>query len=147
MIKVAVGCDHRGLDYKKQVLEMLSRLGAQAEDLGTFTTDSVDYPDVAKTVAQAVAAHSYDLGILICGTGIGVSIAANKVKGIRAALCCDAFMSGRARSHNDANILCLGAERGLAGVEEIVKTFLSTPFESGRHQVRVEKMARMEDEC
>jgi ribose 5-phosphate isomerase B len=147
MRQIAVGCDHRGLDYKKQVLEIISGLGYQGHDLGTFTTDSVDYPDVAKTVAEAVAAHRYDLGILICGTGIGVSIAANKVTGIRAALCCDAFMAGRARSHNDANILCLGAERGLSGVEEILKTFLTTPFEGGRHQVRVDKMSRMDDEC
>jgi ribose 5-phosphate isomerase B len=146
-MKVAVGCDHRGLDYKREVIQMVARLGHFASDLGTYSEDSVDYPDVARKVAEAVAAREYDLGILICGTGIGVSIAANKVKGIRAALCCDTFMAGRARQHNDANILCLGAERGLAGVEEIVRTFLTTPFEGGRHQRRVDKLAQMDVEC
>ncbi len=146
-MKIAVGCDHRGLDYKKEVIRMVNRMGHAGDDLGTYTEESVDYPDVARKVAEAVAAHLYDLGILICGTGIGVSIAANKVRGIRAALCCDTFMAGRARQHNDANILCLGAERGLEGVEDIVRTFLTTPFEGGRHQRRVDKMAQMDIEC
>jgi ribose 5-phosphate isomerase B len=145
-MKIVVGCDHRGLDFKKEVIGMVNRMGHTAEDFGAYTAEAVDYPDVARKVAQAVAAREFDFGILICGTGIGVSIAANKVSGIRAALCCDAFMAGRARQHNDANVLCLGAERGLEGVEEIVKTFLTTPFEGGRHQRRVDKMSRMDRE-
>jgi ribose 5-phosphate isomerase B len=143
-MNIAVGSDHRGLDYKKYVIGVLTGMGHNAKDLGTYTTDSVDYPDIAKTVGEAVAKGQYDFGVLICGTGIGVSIAANKVKGIRAALCDDSFMAERARQHNDANILCLGAERGTGGVDHILKTFFSTKFEGGRHQRRVEKMAEME---
>ncbi len=146
-MKIVVGCDHRGLDYKTEVIKMVNRLGHSAEDFGAYTAEAVDYPDVARKAAQAVAAGQFDYGILICGTGIGVSIAANKVSGIRAALCCDSFMAGRARQHNDANILCLGAERGLEGVEEMVKVFLTTSFEGGRHQRRVDKMAQMDREC
>jgi ribose 5-phosphate isomerase B len=146
-MKIAIGCDHRGIDFKKQVIEWVEDAGQAVEDFGTYTPDAVDYPDVARKVAEAVSQKKYGMGILICGTGIGVSIAANKVKGIRAALCCDAFMARRARQHNDANILCLGAERGLQGVEEIVKSFLTTPFEGGRHQPRVDKICRMDDEC
>jgi ribose 5-phosphate isomerase B len=143
-MNIAVGSDHRGLDYKKYVIGVLTGLGHKAQDLGTFTTDSVDYPDVAKTVGEAVAGSRFDYGVLICGTGIGVSIAANKVKGIRAALCCDNFSAERARQHNNANIICLGADRGTAGVDGILKTFFTTQFEGGRHQRRVEKIAGME---
>jgi ribose 5-phosphate isomerase B len=143
-MKIAVGSDHRGLDYKKYVIGVLTGLGHNAQDLGTYTTDSFDYPDIAKTVGQAVAGAQFDFGVLICGTGIGVSIAANKVKGIRAALCCDTFSAGRARQHNNANIICLGADRGTSGVDEILKTFFTAQFEGGRHQRRVEKIAGME---
>ena len=143
-MKVAVGCDHRGLDYKKFVFGVLTELGHQYQDCGSYTTEAVDYPDIAKAVGEAVTNSGCDCGILICGTGIGMSIAANKVRGIRAALCTDVFSAGRARQHNDANILCLGAERGEAGVKEIIQTFLTTPFEGGRHQRRVDKMKDME---
>ena len=146
-MNIAVGTDHRGLEYKQFVIGLLKELGHNASDFGSYTAAAVDYPDVAKAVCQSVIQKHCDYGILICGTGIGMSIAANKVKGIRAALIWDNFGAGRCRSHNDANILCLGAERGQAGVKEIVNIFLTTPFEGGRHQRRVEKMNEMETEC
>jgi len=114
------------------------------EDLGCYTADPVDYPDIAKKVAERVAKGDFERGILICDTGIGMSIAANKVKGIRAALCHDAFSARRARQHNDANILCLGAGRRQEGIAEIVQAYLSTEFEDGRHQRRVDKIKAME---
>jgi ribose 5-phosphate isomerase B len=144
-MNIAVGSDHRGLDYKKYVIGVLSSLGHTAKDLGVYTTDSVDYPDIARTVGKAVTGSQFEYGVLICGTGIGVSIAANKVKGIRAALCCDAFSAMRARSHNNANIICLGSDRGTNGVDDILKTFFTTQFEGGRHQRRVDKIAEMEN--
>jgi ribose 5-phosphate isomerase B len=143
-MKIAIGCDHRGIDYKKYVIEVLTALGHTCRDCGTYTAESVDYPDIAKLVGEAVAGSQSDLGILICGTGIGMSIAANKVKGIRAALCTDAFSAQRARSHNNANVICLGAERGQEGVKDILTAFLSAQFEGGRHQARIDKMSRME---
>jgi ribose 5-phosphate isomerase B len=143
-MNIAVGSDHRGLDYKKYVIGVLTSLGHLAKDLGVYTTDSADYPDIAGTVGKVVTDSQFDYGVLICGTGIGVSIAANKVKGIRAALCCDAFSAMRARSHNNANIICLGSDRGTNGVDDILKTFFTTQFEGGRHQRRVDKIAEME---
>jgi ribose 5-phosphate isomerase B len=143
-MNIAIGCDHRGIDYKLAVIEMLTAASHSHKDFGTYTADAVDYPDIALEVGKAVAKGDYDYGILICGTGIGMCIAANKVKGIRAALCNNVFAATRARQHNDANILCLGAEYGLDGVEEIVNTFLTTEFEGGRHQRRVDKMKAME---
>jgi ribose 5-phosphate isomerase B len=144
-MKIAIGCDHRGIDYKKYVIGLLTEMGHNSQDCGSFTAESVDYPDIAALVCEAVAGSKADLGILICGTGIGMSIAANKVKKIRAALCMDVFSAQRARSHNNANVLCLGAERGKEGVKEILAAFLNTSFEGGRHQTRVDKMSRMEE--
>jgi ribose 5-phosphate isomerase B len=144
-MNIAVGSDHRGLDFKKYVIGILGETGYSYKDFGSYTSESVDYPDIAKTVCAAVAVSLFDYGILICGTGIGMSIAANKIKGIRAALCCDVFSAQRARMHNDANIICLGAERGEAGVRDILKTFFTTEFEGGRHQRRVEKISSMEE--
>jgi ribose 5-phosphate isomerase B len=146
-MNIAIGTDHRGLEYKQFIIEVLKELGHNATDFGSYTTEAVDYPDVAKAVCESVIQKRCDYGILICGTGIGMSIAANKVKGIRAALIWDNFGAGRCRSHNDANVLCLGAERGQAGVKEIVNIFLTTPFEGGRHQRRIAKMNEMETEC
>ena len=143
-MNIAVGSDHRGLDFKKYVLSLLTEMGHTYQDFGSFTADSVDYPDIALDVSKAVANSKFDRGILICGTGIGMSIAANKVPGIRAALCCDVFAAERARLHNNANIICLGAERGENGVWEILRTFLTTGFEGGRHQGRLNKISRME---
>jgi ribose 5-phosphate isomerase B len=144
-MNVAIGSDHRGLDYKNFVIGLLTEMGYRHKDFGTCSAEPVDYPDIAKTVCRAVVDSDFDYGILICGTGIGMSIAANKVKGIRAALCCDAFSAGRARLHNDANVICLGAERGENGVKDILKTFFNTQFEGGRHQRRLEKIRSMEN--
>ena len=140
---VAVGCDHRGLNLKQSVIKLIAEAEHSYEDFGCYTTDSVDYPDIARKVAEAVTTSYFECGILICGTGIGMSIAANKVKGIRAALCHDAFSAQRARQHNNANILCFGAEEELP-ITEIVKAFLSSEYENGRHQRRVDKIKDME---
>ncbi|MEE8412929.1 MAG: ribose 5-phosphate isomerase B [Dehalococcoidales bacterium] len=143
-MRIAIGCDHRGIDFKQAVIKMVTGAGHEGKDFGTYTADAVDYPDIAKKVAEEVAGGNFERGILICGTGIGMCIAANKVNGIRAAQCYDTFCATRSRQHNDANIICLGAEYGLKGVDEIVSTFLNTGFEGDRHQRRVEKMTAME---
>ena len=143
--KLVVGSDHAGLALRGEAVKAARAAGFEVEDLGPFSGESVDYPDYAKSVAEAVAAGRAKLGILVCGTGIGMSIAANKVKGIRAAHCTTEFEARMARAHNDANVLCIG-ERvvglGLGGA--IVKAFLETPFEGGRHARRVEKMSALE---
>ena len=143
-MRIAVGCDHRGLDAKQLVMELVESAGHIAEDYGSFNEDPVDYPDIAKVVAEAVVAGKVGLGILICNTGIGMSISANKVKGIRAALCCNTFMAGRARQHNDANILCLSTEMEPDLLASVVETFLAIDFEGGRHLRRVEKITALE---
>ena len=143
-MRVVVGADHRGVDLKRKVVRIIKDAGHVCEDFGTFTADSVDYPDIAEKVAEAVAAGKFDRGILICDTGIGMCIAANKVKGVRAALCHNAFAACRARQHNDANGLCLAVENGVEGVEEVIKSFLTCEFEGGRHERRVNKIKAME---
>lgn len=144
-MKIAIGADHGGFSLKEDIKQLLDELGYEYQDFGTHSSDSVDYPDVAVPVAQAVAAGQFDRGILICGTGIGIGIAANKVKGIRAALVHDTFSAHASREHNDANILTMG-ERvigpGLA--RDIVKIWLSTEFEGGRHERRVTKIMDIE---
>ncbi len=143
-MRIAIGCDHRGLNLKQFIIKLLAETEHSYEDLGCYTTDSVDYPDIAKKVAETVTRDYFERGILICGTGIGMSIAANKVKGIRAALCHAAFGARRARQHNDANILCLGTEElEQELVVEIVNAFLASEFDS-RHQRRVDKIKAME---
>ena len=144
IVRIAVGCDHRGLDFKKAVMQKLAQMGHSGEDFGTDTAEPVDYPDIARKVAGAVAGGDFKYGILICDTGIGMSIAANKVKGIRAAVSYNAFTAQRARLHNDANILCLSARESLVVVREILEVFLTTEFEGGRHQRRLDKIAAME---
>ena len=144
-MRIAVGCDHRGLDVKKLVIRLITEAGHEYEDFGCCQPESVDYPDIAGKVAEAVVGGSFERGILICGTGIGMCIAANKVKGISAALCHNPFTARRARQHNDANVLCLGAdvvEQDLVG--ETVCTFLDTEFEGGRHAQRLEKIKALE---
>ena len=143
-MRLAIGSDHRGYSLKKFVVGILGEQGHSYEDFGCYGTVSVDYPDIARKVADAVISGQYECGILICGSGIGMSIAANKVKGIRAAMCHNAFTAYRARRHNDANIMCLGAEEGKAMVPAIIDKFLSTEFEGGRHQRRLDKMNDMD---
>ncbi len=143
-MRIAIGCDHWGVNLKQSVIKLLTDAGHSYEDFGCYTTESVDYPDIAKKVAEAVARGDFERGILICYNGIGMSIAANKVKGIRAALCYNAFNACRTRQHNDANILCLGAEVEQEPVPEIVNAFLTCEFEGGRHQRRVDKIRDLE---
>ena len=143
-MRIAIGCDHRGLNLKQFVIRLITEAGHSYQDFGCYTVDSVDYPDIAKKVAEAVTTGYFECGILVCDTGIGMSIAANKVKGIRAALCRSAFDAQRARQHNDANILCLGAEEGQEALPEIVKAFLTHKFEGGRHLPRLNKIKAME---
>lgn len=145
-MKVAIGCDHRGIQFKTSVIDILEKTGQTVKDFGSFTEDAVDYPDIAKEVGEAVAAGNYDRGILICGTGIGMCIAANKINGIRAALCHNEFCALRSRQHNDANVLCMGSEIVKEEMADIVNAFLKTEFEGGRHQRRVEKMKEMESQ-
>lgn len=144
-MKLALGCDHGGFLLKEHIRQLLEELGLEYHDFGAFNTESVDYPDVAKVVAKAVADGEFEKGILCCGTGIGVSIAANKVPGVRAALCHDTFSARATREHNDSNILTMG-ERvigpGLAG--DIVRTWLGAEFAGGRHQRRVDKISEIE---
>ena len=145
MKRIAIGCDHRGLALKELIMPFLQNAGYSYQDFGCYNTESVDYPDIAQKVGEVVASGNFDQGILICNTGIGISIAANKIKGIRAALCCDVFSAQQARQHNDANVLCLRGENiDNESVLEIVKTFLVTDFEGGRHLRRVNKIKALE---
>jgi len=143
-MRIAIGSDHRGLDLKQFIIELITESGHSYEDFGSYTADSVDYPDIAQKVAEAVASGDFEQGILICDTGIGMCIAANKVKGIRAALSYDAFTAHRARQHNDANILCLGTRQGQDIAREIVETYLTTEFDGGRHLRRLNKITDIE---
>lgn len=144
-MRIAIGCDHRGLNIKKAITEYLSELGHECEDFGCYDTGSVDYPDIGRSVAEAVAEGRFDHGILICSTGIGMSMVANKVPGVRAALCHDTFSARRSREHNDANVLCLGewvVGEGLA--KDIVSAYLGAEFEGGRHKQRLEKVMELD---
>ena len=144
--KIAVACDHAALDLKAEILKYLEDNGFEYYDFGTYTKDSCNYPDYAEKVCTAVYNKEYDFGILVCGTGIGMSMAANKCKGIRAALCNDTFSAKFTRLHNDANVLCMGARTLGAGVAlEITDVFLNTGFEGGRHQTRVDMITALEN--
>ena len=139
---IAIGCDHGALELKEQLVEHLKKRGIECKDVGTYTSESCDYPVYANKVTDLVTSGECELGILMCGTGIGMSMAANKVKGIRAALCSDCFSAQATREHNNANVLALGGRiLGDVLALEIVDTFLSTNFEGGRHQNRVNKIA------
>lgn len=140
-MKIATGSDHAGLRLRREVVEHLEKAGHTVVDLGTQTDASVDYPDFARAVAEKVAHNDAELGILVCGTGIGMSMAANRVPGVRAAVCTDDFTARMSRAHNNANVLCMG-ERviGPGQALSIVNAFLSTPFEGGRHARRVDKI-------
>ena len=143
---IALGSDHGGFELKCKIVEYLKDKNIEFKDYGCFNTDSVDYPDVAKEVCTAVSQGECERAILICGTGIGISIAANKMRGIRAALCHSSFDAKMSRMHNNANVLCLGGRTtGPEIALEIVDSYLSASFEGGRHANRVEKIMLLED--
>lgn len=144
-MKVALGADHGGVELKEEIKRLLQSLGVQYEDFGCNCDTSVDYPDYALPVAEKVASGEFDRGILVCGTGIGMSITANKIPGIRCALVHDVFSAKATRQHNDSNILAMGARvigPGLAG--EITKAWLQTDYEGGRHEKRLDKISQIE---
>ncbi len=144
---IAVGSDHGGFALKEEIKKHLKGRGLEVTDFGSYSPEAVDYADIAYPVAKAVAAGECEKGILCCGTGIGISIAANKVKGIRAACCSDCFSAKLTRQHNDANILCMGGRVVGAGLAlMMVDLFLDTEFEGGRHQNRIDKIKKIEAE-
>ncbi len=146
-MKIALGSDHRGFEVKRRIATVLQQMGHEVEDVGPHSKDSVDYPDYAFKVALAVSEGRAQRGVLICGTGIGMCIAANKVKGVRAAPCHDSVTAEMSRRHNDANILSLSADLlGEELIERMLRIWLETEFESGRHARRVEKITRFENE-
>lgn len=145
-MKIAVGSDHRGFAAKEQIAALVQSMGHEVTDHGTHSTESCDYPDLALAVADSVALGRADRGILICGSGIGMSIMANKVRGIRAALCFDAFAAEMSRRHNDANVLCIGSDRVSETVlADMVRGWVTTDFEGGRHARRIEKIVSYEN--
>ncbi len=144
---LAIGCDHGGFLLKRELIAHLEKEGIAYQDFGCYDENSVDYPDIARTVADAVVGGVCEKGVLICGTGIGISIAANKIKGVRAALCGDYFSAKYTRLHNDANIICFGGRVIGAGLAcELLDVFLNTEFEGGKHQRRVDKITALEQE-
>ncbi len=144
--KIAIACDHAALDLKSEIMKYLDANSIEYVDYGTYTPDSCNYPDYAEKVCKSVYEGNEDMGILVCGTGIGMSMAANKCRGIRAALCSDTFSAKYTRLHNNANVLCMGARVLGAGLAlEIVDTFINTEFEGGRHQLRVDMITALED--
>ncbi len=145
-MKIAIGCDHGGINFKPALIDYLTKNGYEYEDFGTYGKESCNYAVYGEKVAEAVAFGGFDRGILICGTGIGMSIVANKVPGIRCAHCCDHFSAQATRAHNDANVLAVG-ERviGVGVMLEIVDAFLNTEFEGGRHLERIAKITEVEN--
>ncbi|HHY12797.1 MAG TPA: ribose 5-phosphate isomerase B [Firmicutes bacterium] len=144
-MKIAIGSDHAGYRLKGEVAALAKKLGNQVLDLGTHSEESVDYPDFAVKVAQAVSRGEAGLGILVCGTGLGMAIAANKVRGIRAVTCGDTFSARASREHNNANVLCIGARVTGGGLAlDIVRIWLESEFQGGRHQRRVSKITEIE---
>ena len=142
---IAIGCDHAGVEMKKAVIEALSAKGFEFKDMGT-DGEPCDYPNMAEAVCGLITSGECEKGILICGTGIGMSIAANKIKGIRAALCSDSFSTKFTRLHNDANVICMGGRTtGAGSATEMLDVFLHTEFEGGRHAVRINKIKKLED--
>lgn len=143
---IAIGCDHGGITLKAEIMKHLDELQIPYKDFGTYTADSCDYPDIAEPVCAAINSGECDKGVLICGTGIGISMAANKIHGIRAALCHDAFSAKYTRLHNDSNIIAFGARVIGPGLAlELLDIFLNTEFEGGRHAVRINKMMALEN--
>ncbi|MGO1477618.1 ribose 5-phosphate isomerase B [Senegalia sp. (in: firmicutes)] len=145
-MKIAIGSDHGGYDLKNEIIGYLKEAGYEYNDFGTYSTDSVDYPDFGKKVSESVAKGEYDKGIVICGTGIGISISANKVRGIRCALCSDIYSAKKAAEHNNANLIALGGRvLGVDLAKAIVEAYLSSEFEGGRHERRVNKIMDIEE--
>jgi ribose 5-phosphate isomerase B len=146
-VRITIGADHAGYDLKQHLLGFLAAAGHDVTDLGTFSTESVDYPPICAAVGRAVRDGAADLGFVLGGSGQGEQLAANKVRGVRAALCNDLYTARMARAHNDANVLSMGGRVvGIGLAEEIVTLFLTTPFEGGRHARRVEQLMALEDE-
>ena len=144
-MKIAIGADHAGYEEKENIKTTLDEIGVEYTDLGTNSPDSVDYPDFARKVAEAVAIGDYDQGLLVCGSGIGMAISANKVRGIRAAVAWNAETATLARQHNNANVLAIGARTSPAGtIPDIVKAWFASDFEGGRHTNRVSKITEIE---
>jgi len=143
---IAIGSDHAGVELKKELLSLFNKLQIQFVDFGTDSPESVDYPDFGEKVSESVSSGKMERGLLICGTGIGMSIVANKFPGVRASLCNDLFTAKMSRMHNDANILVIGGRVvGKDLAKEIVRTWVSTPFEGDRHQRRLDKISRIEE--
>jgi ribose 5-phosphate isomerase B len=144
-MRVSIGSDHRGFNLKTKIRELLTETGHEAIDLGTDSTESCDYPDIAMAVAKSVSSGESDRGILVCGTGIGMAIAANKFDGVRAATCNDEVTSEMCRRHNDVNVLCLSGDMlGERNIDNLVRIWLETEFDGGRHARRLEKITQFE---
>ena len=147
-MRIAIGSDHRGFNLKEQLVALLRSKKHDVDDVGATGPEAVDYPDFAALVAKRISNQTADRGILICGTGIGMAITANKFRGVRAAPCTDEVTAEMSRRHNDLNVLCLPADMLSARiVERIVEKWIDTPFEGGRHERRVEKIRQLEDDC
>jgi ribose 5-phosphate isomerase B len=147
-MKIAVGSDHRGYKVKAKVIELLENFGHESSDQGTHSEESVDYPDIASAVSSQVASGEVDRGILICGTGIGMAITANKFAGVRAAAVYDEVAAELCRRHNDVNVLCLSGDMlGERNIEQLIQLWLETEFDAGRHTTRLEKIARLEQDA
>lgn len=143
-MKIAIGSDHGGFELKNEIKAHLEGKGFEVQDFGTYTNESVDYPDIAEAVCRPVARGEFKFGVLVCGTGIGISIAANKIDGIRAALCSDPYSAEKAKQHNDANIITLGGRvTGVDLAKTIVDAYVNASFEGGRHQKRVDKIMKL----
>ena len=146
-MKIAIGSDHVGLELKPIIIEYLKELGHEVKDFGPYSSERTDYPDYAEKVASEVVAGNFDQGILICGTGVGISIAANKVKGIRAVCCSEPYSAKLSKEHNNTNILAFGSRVvGAELAKMIVKEWLDAEFEGGRHSRRIDKIAKIENE-
>lgn len=146
-MKIAIGCDHGGLEHKNAILEHLKERGFEVTDFGIYEQVSVDYPDIATKLCKSILSGECERGILVCGTGIGMSIAANKFKGIRAAVCSEHFSAKYTRLHNNSNVLCLGGRViGIGTALELADLFVDTEFEGGRHQNRVDKITNIENQ-
>jgi ribose 5-phosphate isomerase B len=144
-MRIAIGCDHRGFGVKTKLIELVTKLGHEVTDAGASSAESCDYPDIAAVVGRMVGSGQVDRGILLCGSGIGMCIAANKIPGVRAAPCHDDLTAEMSRRHNDLNVLCLSADMlGERLIDRLVEVWLTTPFEDGRHSRRIEKIAELE---